>query len=92
MEVIKSAVAKRGFTSAILNWTVDMAVDATENPDLRCWRTLPQNCYIGEFSLEGGKHDINVEFISSSGSVMKKEKFRNFNVSPRFNLIEAIFS
>ncbi|MCK5034008.1 MAG: hypothetical protein KAS18_10255 [Calditrichia bacterium] len=75
---------------AILNWTVDMAVDATENPDLRCWRTLPQNCYVGEFALESGKHNINVEFLSSSGSVVKKEKFRNFNVSPRFNLIEAI--
>jgi len=75
---------------AILNWTVDLAVDATENPDLRCWRTLPQNCFIGEFPLESGKHNINVEFISTSGKVIKKEKFKDYNVSPRFNLIETI--
>jgi uncharacterized protein len=75
---------------AILNWTVDMAVDATENPDLRCWRTLPKNCFIGEFTLEGGKHNINVEFISSLGEIIKKEKFEDYNVSPRFNLIEAV--
>jgi len=75
---------------AILNWSVDLAVDATENPDLRCWRTLPQKCYVGEFELEGGKHDINVEFLSAASSVIKKEKFKDFNVSPKFNLIEAI--
>lgn len=75
---------------AILNWTVDMAIDATENPDLRCWRTLPQKCYIGEFPLEGGEHDIQIEFISSSGSVLKQENYNEYQVSPRFNLIEAV--
>jgi hypothetical protein len=75
---------------AILNWSVDLAVDATEHPDLRCWRTLPQNCYIGEFALESGKHDINIEFLSSSGSVIKNENFKDYSISPRFNLIEAI--
>jgi len=75
---------------AILNWGVDMVVDATENPDLRSWRTLPQKCFIGEYYIGEGEHNIEINFISRTGSVLKTETYSGYTVNPKFNLIEPI--
>ncbi len=75
---------------AILNFGVDLAVDATENPDLRSWRTLPQDCYIGEYDIGEGKHQIELHFLNSMGSTVKIERYPDYLITPRFNLLEAI--
>ena len=60
----EAGVEKNLLLGALLNLGVDAAVDATENPDLRSWRTMPQKCYIGEYKLEPGVYDIDIIFYS----------------------------
>jgi hypothetical protein len=75
----------------LINAGVDAIVDATENPDLRCWNTLPQKCYIGEIELEPGVYNIDLNFYNENNELVKTKNFPNVNVSWNFDLLEAFY-
>ncbi len=45
----------------------DLAVDASEQADLRTRRFFPGQAYVGEFSVPPGKHDVAVEYYGRNG-------------------------
>ena len=49
--------------AAAAKFATDMAVDSTENADLRIGRFFPSEAYIGEIEVEPGVYNISVEFI-----------------------------
>jgi hypothetical protein len=53
----------------ILVGIANAAVDATENADLRSWRTMPGFCYVGEFEMKPGKYDIEIKFSDEFNNI-----------------------
>ncbi|GAB4379076.1 MAG: COG3014 family protein [Calditrichia bacterium] len=87
----KEAKAENNFIlGALINLGVDAMVDATENPDLRSWTTMPQRCYIGEFPLNEGKHHIEIHFRRANGLLVKRVEIPAYEMSNRLNLVRAI--
>jgi hypothetical protein len=85
----KMGVEKNFLLGGLLNLGVDAAVDATENPDLRCWRTMPQHCYIGEFKLVPGKYNISIRFYNQNGLLVKTQNYDHYQIEEGLNLIET---
>jgi hypothetical protein len=76
---------------SLLNFGVDMVVDATENPDLRCWRTLPGKCYIGEFELAEGTHTVEIRYYNQDHLLVKSEQFPEYTINyGKLNLLESV--
>ena len=48
----------------------DVAVDATENADLRISRFFPAKALIGEVELTPGSHNIKIEYYSTKGTIL----------------------
>ncbi len=78
------------FLNALINAAVDVGVDATEQPDVRCWRTMPQNCYVGEFFVEDGVHDIKVEFLTREELLIKSKELRQYQMQKHLNLLDFV--
>ncbi|MGD9488425.1 MAG: COG3014 family protein [Calditrichaceae bacterium] len=90
-EKIKKETGSNGFFTTLLNAAVDVGVDATENADLRCWRTMPNQCYIGEFDIDPGVHNITINFLNSYGSIIQSKSIEQYTVVHNgFNLIDAV--
>jgi hypothetical protein len=85
----KMGVEKNFILGGLLNFGVDAAVDATENPDLRCWRTMPRHCYIGEYELAPGTYTISIRFYNRNGLLVRTDNYDNYQVKPGMNLLEA---
>jgi hypothetical protein len=85
----KKETNSNSFWGAVTNLAIDVAVDATENPDLRCWRTMPQTCYIGEFFLPSGTHDIEIQFYNRNRILVNKKVIPNYETKSKINLIDA---
>jgi hypothetical protein len=76
---------------SLLNFGVDMVVDATENPDLRCWRTMPGKCFIGEFELSEGEHTIEIRYYNQDHILIKNQQFPGLVIGyGKLNLLESI--
>jgi hypothetical protein len=70
----------------------DIAVDATENADLRVSRFFPGKAMVGEFEIEPGTHNIKIEYLNGSGSVIHTKDFPNQEITlDGLNLIEAYY-
>lgn len=80
-----------GIFGDILTGVVNAAVDATENADLRCWRTMPGYSFIGEFPIEEGKHTIKITFYDDLGRPLKEKIYRNYKPNDKINLLEAVY-
>jgi hypothetical protein len=87
---IKKETGANPLFGALINIATDAAVDATENPDLRNWRTMPQNCYIGEFAVSPGIHNIIVNFYNRNGLLVKKKSIANYEIKNNLNLINVV--
>jgi hypothetical protein len=88
---IKKQTGANDLFSALINIATDLAVDATENADLRCWHTMPQKCFVGEFDLEPGKYDISIHFLANNGQIIKKVDHHQYNIKNNtLNLVEAV--
>ena len=74
---------------ALMDAAVDAGVDATEKADLRCWRTMPENCLVGEFRLDPGMHDIQVKFFSPDGILIREKNFSNFKIKKTLNVLDV---
>jgi hypothetical protein len=68
----------------------NVAVDVTENADLRLWRTSPGFCYAGEFPVTAGLHNIEIHFLDSAGRIIDCQSVKNYKVTRGLNLIEAV--
>jgi hypothetical protein len=79
-----------GLFGDILAGIANAAVDATENADLRSWRTMPGYSFVGEYELEPGKYNIEVRFLGETGNILSKKVVENYTVKRGLNLIEAV--
>ncbi len=79
-----------GLLGALIDASVDLAVDATEQPDLRCWKTLPAQCLVGEYPLSPGKHNVEVRCYSTDGMLLYSKNFSNVDVKDGVNLIHFV--
>ena len=80
---------KDDFLGDILAGIANIAVDATENADLRSWRTMPGYCYVGEFNLEPGKYDIEIKFFDEFNNLIFSTLYSDYRVTRGLNLVEA---
>ncbi len=70
----------------------DIAVDATENADLRISRFFPAKALVGEFEVEPGKHDVSIEYLNGSGVVIHTRNYPDKYIGTEgLNLIEAYY-
>lgn len=77
-----------GFVTDLLT---DIAVDATENADLRFWRTMPGFAWAGEFDIEPGVYSIKLEYINKTGNIGATKIFPETNIGKnKLNFIESI--
>ncbi len=51
----------------------DIAVDASEQADLRISRYFPAYAYAGEWEVEPGVHDIEIEYYGSKSLLRVEE-------------------
>jgi len=86
-EKLRKKLKANDFWGAVLNASVDLAVDATEQPDLRCWKTLPDECLIGEFPVRQGTHTVDIACYSNSGDLVYQQRFTQVQVEPGLNMI-----
>jgi hypothetical protein len=87
---IKKEAKTNDLFGALVDAAVDIGVDATENADLRCWRTIPQNCFIGEFPLPLGKHTVEIRFMNQQGLLVQKKTFPDYEIRKELNLIDLV--
>ncbi|MBN2423634.1 MAG: hypothetical protein JXR46_07060 [Calditrichaceae bacterium] len=86
---LKEKTGANAFWGTVLNAAADIAVDATENPDLRGWRTMPQTCYAGEFPITPGRHNVEIRFLQRDRIVVDKKVYPEFEVKNNINLVDA---
>ncbi len=90
-KAIKKQTGANSLFGALINIATDIAVDATENADLRCWHTMPQKCYIAEYKLPPNTYDVAIHFLSNTGQVIKKVEHPQFKIdNNKLNLVEAV--
>ncbi len=73
----------------LINTLVDAGVDATEKADLRCWHTMPQHCYIGEFRVEPGQHRVVLKYFDRNNRLIATQDFGTLKSEPDINLIDT---
>lgn len=81
-----------GFAGILARAAADLAVDSTENADLRISRFFPGKALMGELEAEPGIHNIKIEYYSKSGSLLHVEDKGDieFKVAG-LNLIESYY-
>ncbi len=87
----ETGTEKKFLLRNIINLGVDAVFDATENPDLRIWSTLPQHCFAGEYELSPGIYNIKIQFIDSNETVVSEEIYPQYEIKPHLNLLEAFY-
>lgn len=76
-----------GITSILTN----VLSDISENPDLRCWRTLPGLCFTGEIEIPEGKYDLEVKYLDKSGNLLSSQLYSGFQIETGLNIIESYY-
>ena len=80
---------KNEFLGDILVALTNAAVDATENADLRCWRTMPSYCFASEIPLRPGTYNIELRYVDRDNNIIKSHFFDGFRVTKGINVIES---
>ncbi|OQX70544.1 MAG: hypothetical protein B6D62_04530 [Candidatus Cloacimonas sp. 4484_275] len=70
----------------------DLAVDATENADLRISRFFPAKALIGEVEVQPGVHHLKIEYYSANGTLLFTDDCgeKEFSAN-KLNLIESFY-
>ncbi len=70
-----------------------IAINMTENADLRISHYFPSFAYGGEFDISSGIHNIEIVYIDKYKRKIATDKFENYYVSPKekIELIETTF-
>jgi hypothetical protein len=53
----------------------------TERADTRSWLTLPKNIYLVRAALEPGVYDINLEYLSTYGTLLESKLVKNVTIN-----------
>ncbi|MCD4796077.1 MAG: hypothetical protein K8R49_02765 [Candidatus Cloacimonetes bacterium] len=78
-----------GFAARI---ATDIAVDATENADLRISRFFPAKALVGEIELTPGVHNIKIEYYSKNGAKLFVDDIGDKEISKNgLNLVESYY-
>ena len=80
-----------GFLGDILTGIANAAMDATENADLRSWRTMPGYCYAGEFNIEEGIYNIDIKFYDNLNNEVLVTSYTDYKVRRGLNLLESFY-
>lgn len=80
-----------GLLGGLAQLATNVAFDASENADLRNWRTIPAYSFVAEFDLEPGFHDVEVRYYDDTGKMLYKKKIDKLSVNKGLNLIEAFY-
>ncbi|MBN1525123.1 MAG: hypothetical protein JW904_11600 [Spirochaetales bacterium] len=74
----------------LLSLATDLAVEISENADLRIAHFFPGRAYIGEFEVDPGTYSVAVEYLSKSGGVIFRDDRGEVEVTNSgLNLIES---
>ena len=76
-----------GLLGALLDASVDLAVDATEQPDLRVWKTMPDRCLAGEFELTPGSYQVNITCYGQGGELLYQKQVQTQIKNNDVNLV-----
>lgn len=87
---LKKETKANDFWGKVMDAAVDIGVDATENADLRCWRTMPQKCYVGEFTITPGPHQVEIQFYNKNNLLIQKKTFTDYTAGRDLNLIDVV--
>ena len=91
-EEINSQLGGSHLTQRLVALGVSLGADATENADLRISRYFPKKAYVGQIELERGIHNLQVDYLDSSGKVLFSKNFHNYLAEKdRLNLIEVYY-
>jgi hypothetical protein len=78
-EAADKEASKQGGALAALSFlggiAADVAVDASEQADLRCDRYFPGQARVGEFLVEPGEHEVSVAYYAAGGALLYQENF-----------------
>jgi hypothetical protein len=88
----KNIVKKTGdsLLGTLLAKTVNVAVDISENADLRCWRLMPGKCLIGEYPVSPGIHNIKIIYLDSYKHLIDVDELPEFEIKANgLNLIKS---
>jgi len=87
----KKAISKKddGILGLLLGVAVDVAVDASEQADLRSSRFFPGKAWVGEFELDDGKHDIVVQYLDASGNTVYTDSMSTTVNKKGLNLLSS---
>ena len=81
-----------GFLGFAARLATDIAVDATENADLRISRFFPAQALVGEFGVEPGPHQLTVEYYNTHGVLMFSDNLGEVDVTlTGVNLVESFY-
>jgi hypothetical protein len=59
-----------GLLGSLTNIATDIAVDATENADLRVSRFFPAYAMVGDFTITPGIHAVKIEYYHTNGNLL----------------------
>ena len=93
-EQAKSRVENRSgsIESFLFRVVTDIAVDISENADLRSARYLPGEALIGEIELDPGIYDIRVNYYNRFGSLLFADRHEHFEVKrDQLNLVHTFY-
>ena len=70
----------------------DVAVDATENADLRISRFFPSKSFVGHVELSPGTYNISFRYLNRSNYELYRQNFPNVEIrGNRLNLLQASY-
>lgn len=79
-----------GWGGILLSLATDIAVDLTENADLRLSRFFPSRASMGEISLDPGNHFFKMNYYDSNGQILYVENLGIYEVKAgQLNLLES---
>jgi len=79
-----------GLGGMLMSLATDVAVDLTENADLRISHFFPSTAVIGEVSLPAGNHFFKINYYNASGLIIYSENIGVRNIQPnQLNLVET---
>jgi len=70
----------------------DLAVDATENADLRLSRFFPAKASISSIKLSTGVHTVKLQYYSRNGQILFTDNIGEVNISAdKLNFVESFY-
>lgn len=79
-----------GLWGDVLSFAAKATIQSTESADLRSWRLLPGACYVGEYVLPFGQHQIKIDYIGTNGQLIKSTSISlNLTQSKTLNVVNS---